>query len=166
MSDRVQPTPVQVLPPNLDLQRKVGGSLAKQLTTAVLAAAEAALARHGAEMMSEVNAAIARIQVQSMLRPPGTAAATIAQDAHFIRSIAGTFGRGPMGQIADLLCRYVDDLPAGAPIDANLVTLMAVALKHLAQGGSCDPELTEDLLTECREAVVVSLGREGRSLPA
>jgi hypothetical protein len=157
---------VQVLPPNQEMQRKVGGPMGKLLTPAVAAAAEAALSQHSSEIRTEVHAAIARIQVQAMLRPPGTAAAAIAQDSHFIRSLAGSFGWGQLGQIADLLCRYVDDLPPEVPIDANLVTLMAVALKHLSQEGGCDPELTADLLAECQEAVVVSLGREGRSLPS
>jgi chemotaxis protein histidine kinase CheA len=82
--------------------------------------------------MPAMRAAILQY-VQEMERAQGDAA-KLFEAAHEIRGFAETAGMITTGRIAEVLCRYMDDLTRlGRPLDATIVTLHVSAIARAAR---------------------------------
>jgi chemotaxis protein histidine kinase CheA len=96
---------VEMLPANMDLQKKIGGPI-RNLPSSKIMAAELALLRHANAFESFLNEVLARWR-----GGPDSPPAPVDQlyrDAHDLRGLAGSFDRVYLGRSADALCRYVE----------------------------------------------------------
>lgn len=154
---------VTILPPNTALQRKVGGSAGKLLSPDKVRRAEKELALVSADTVRpNVIERLNRIQELASKRN-GDAFDQIWTHAHEIRGMAGTADMKGLGKAANLLCRYLDDSPAGFMPDANVVTSLVVTGLQAVREGADEDSLMEILLKDCAKAVEVQRKREGRS---
>jgi chemotaxis protein histidine kinase CheA len=93
--------------------------------------------------------------------PPEELRTSLFREAHDIRGVSGTFGLSALGEIADAICLYLDDLPPeGCPNTALLNNLVRVVQLTLS------PHEVSELMragAECRAAVRLMRVREGRT---
>ena len=69
--------------------------------------------------------------------------------AHEIRGFAETAGMITTGRIAEILCRYMDDMErAGKPLDNMIVTLHASAIARAARAEEDDVRMGEKVAAE------------------
>jgi len=69
--------------------------------------------------------------------------------AHEIRGFAETAGMITTGRIAEILCRYMDDMErAGKPLDTTIVTLHASAIARAARAEEDDVRMGEKVAAE------------------
>ena len=69
--------------------------------------------------------------------------------AHEIRGFAETAGMVTTGRIAEILCRYMDDVErAGRPLDTTIVTLHASAIARAARAEEDDVGMGEKVAAE------------------
>jgi hypothetical protein len=69
--------------------------------------------------------------------------------AHEIRGFAETAGMITTGRIAEILCRYMDDMErAGRPLDNMIVTLHASAIARAARAEEDDVRMGEKVAAE------------------
>jgi chemotaxis protein histidine kinase CheA len=75
--------------------------------------------------------------------------ATIFAKAHEIRGFAETAGLVTTGRIAEILCRYMDDMERiKRPLDPTLVALNIAAIGRAARTEDTDPTMGEAVATE------------------
>ena len=69
--------------------------------------------------------------------------------AHEIRGFAETAGMITTGRIAEILCRYMDDMErAGKPLDTTIVALHASAIARAARAEEDDVRMGEKVAAE------------------
>ena len=77
---------------------------------------------------------------------------------HEIRGFAETAGLATTGRIAEILCRYMDDMERlGKPLDAHLVELHVSAIVRAARAEKDDIELGEVVAAELAALVARKL---------
>jgi hypothetical protein len=153
---------VTILPPSTALQRKVGGSVARLLSPEKVRRAE--------KELEVVAASSVRPDIIARLQHIRDLAATRAKDslalvwshAHEIRGMAANARMARLGVAADLMCRYLDDSPAGFTPDPNVLTTIVVTSMQAAREGAETDPLVAILLVDCAKAVDVQRAREGR----
>jgi hypothetical protein len=161
MSNAAERDDVVLVPPNLSLQRKFGGSAARLLNPGAVKKAEAALETIIDKVRGDVMERLHIIKDQSRDRPVGCRD-TIWTHAHEIRGLAGTARLTLLGQSANLICRYLDETGPDFAPDANLMTTIVVtALQTIKDGAETDAMLAL-LVRDCARAVVAQREREGR----
>ena len=91
----------------------------------------------------------------------GAAMATVHEKVHEIRGFAETAGLVTTGRIADILCRYMDDMErAGKPLDSHIVTLHVAAIARAARAEDGDAAMGDAVAAEL--AALVSRRLSGR----
>ena len=74
--------------------------------------------------------------------------------AHEIRGFAETAGMVTTGRIAEILCRYMDDMErAGKPLDTTIVALHASAIARAARAEEDDVRMGEKVAAELASLV-------------
>lgn len=66
--------------------------------------------------------------------------------AHDMRGLAGTFGHAIVGQFADSLCRYIENLQTGDWNDGTVVTFHVDAIRDALENPGTDPAVTVETL--------------------
>jgi Hpt domain len=75
--------------------------------------------------------------------------ANVFAKAHEIRGFAETVGLPTTGRIAEILCRYMDDMERiKKPLDPTLVALNIAAIGRAARTEDSDPTMGEAVATE------------------
>ncbi|MCU0882482.1 MAG: hypothetical protein MUF14_07430 [Hyphomonadaceae bacterium] len=152
---------VQILPPSLALQRKVGGSAARLITPMARQKAAASVELIKPEIRAEVERLIALIQVTARERKLPWRD-TVWNAAHEIRGLAGTCDATNLGRAANLLCLYFNGTDSDFDGDPNLVTSITVLALQSIKLGDEGHELMPLLLTDSLKAIEVQCRREGR----
>jgi hypothetical protein len=68
---------------------------------------------------------------------------------HEIRGFAETAGLVTTGRIADILCRYMDDMErVGKPLDSHIVTLHVAAIARAARAEDDDAAMGDVVAAE------------------
>jgi hypothetical protein len=151
---------IQIIPPSLALQRKVGGSAARLITPLVKWQAEKAVDFIKPEIRAEVERLLAEL-ARTRTAPWRDA---IWNNAHEIRGLAGTCDAVNLGRAANLLCLYLNGTDSDFVGDANLVTSITVLALQSLKFCEASHELMPVLLTDSLQALQVQCRREGRSL--
>lgn len=74
---------------------------------------------------------------------------TLFEKAHEIRGFAETAGMITTGHIAEILCRYMDDMQRiGKPLDTTIVALHASAIARAARAEDDDVRMGEKVAAE------------------
>lgn len=82
--------------------------------------------------------------------------------AHEIRGFAETAGMITTGRIAEILCRYMDDMDRiGKPVDATIVALHASAIARAARAEEDDVRMGEAVAAELAALVARRLSEAG-----
>jgi HPt (histidine-containing phosphotransfer) domain-containing protein len=142
----------KIEPASQKLRQKLGGSARALIGPARYAAADEALQAATASIRPVLLAKIAALDELSRQRPFNAPSALYSY-AHRIRGLAGTCGLPFVGQAAAALCRLLEGVEDGTPIDANLVTSIAVTMIHAVKANADDRALLEELIAVCFEAV-------------
>jgi hypothetical protein len=88
--------------------------------------------------------------------------ALIFEKAHEIRGFAETAGLAITGRIADILCRYMDDMERiGKPLDTTLVALNVSAIGRAARAEDGDAEMGDIVAAELAALVARRLSEAG-----
>lgn len=75
--------------------------------------------------------------------------ARVYQRVHDIRGFAETVGMGTTGRIAEILCRYMDDMERiGRPSDQTIIALHVAAIARAARAEESDGAISEMVVTE------------------
>jgi hypothetical protein len=125
-------TPAQLIPPDAYPQMMSKPRAARALYTlrAPETAAKAQTAMEAA--MPPMRAAI--LQYVQEMEQAGNDMTKLFEAAHEIRGFAETAGMITTGRIAEVLCRYMDDLiRVGKPLDGTIVTLHVAAIARAAR---------------------------------
>ena len=86
----------------------------------------------------------------------------VFEKAHEIRGMAETAGLVTTGRIADILCRYMDDMERiGKPLDTTLVALNVSAIGRAARAEDGDAAMGDVVATELAALVAKRLGDAG-----
>jgi hypothetical protein len=144
-----------VLPPDTSLRRKAGGPIGQKLGDAALTDVERAVEIAAERIKPQVLETLELLQ--SLVRAerlPGIV--RIYELSHTIRGLAGTCGLNELGEAAAIMCTLLDGQADDAPIDPNLLTSLAVTMKH-ATHPSADKAMLAELLQACREAVATNM---------
>jgi hypothetical protein len=153
-SNAAQITPPDAYPQMLGQQesQRALKVLASQRTAVLAARAmHAAIAPMRAAIMDYVAA----------LEAAGTDMAGVHATVHEIRGFAETAGLVTTGRIADILCRYMDDMErVGKPLDAHIVTLHVAAIARAARTEDGDAAMGDVVAAEL--AALVSRRLAGR----
>ena len=142
------------------LALKVGGSAGALVTPEILQRAHDRLQQRAPAAFAEIEQ---RLDEMSLLAaaPSHEDARRIFQHAHEIRGVCGTFGRASVGDVADALCIYLDDLPPDAAPSADLVRMLVNAMR-LVVNEPMGARISE-IVSVSRVAVRTVRLREGRS---
>jgi hypothetical protein len=154
---------VQIIPPSLALQRKVGGSAARLITPMAIKKADMAIDFIKPEIRAEVERRVREIQEIARTRKAPWRDA-IWNHAHEIRGLAGTCDAVNLGRSSNLLCLYLNGTDSDFVGDANLVTSITVLALQSLKFNDATHELMPVLLTDSLQAIQVQCRREGRSL--
>lgn len=73
--------------------------------------------------------------------------------AHDLRCMAGSFGQDELGQVANSLCRYLDQCNEPAQLDLRLVRAHINAMTCMAQGKATDCNQALAVVDSLRDAV-------------
>jgi hypothetical protein len=149
----------QVIPP--DAYPQMLGRQESQRALKVLASQRtaelAARAMHAS--IAPMRAAI--LTYVEELEAAGSNMAGIHDKVHDIRCFAETAGLVTTGRIADILCRYMDDMErVGKPLDAHIVTLHVAAIARAARAEDDDAAMGDVVAAEL--AALVSRRLSGR----
>jgi len=88
--------------------------------------------------------------------------ATVFARAHEIRGFAETAGLVTTGRIAEILCRYMDDMERiKRPLDQTLVALNIAAIGRAARTEDTDPTMGEVVATELTALIARRLADAG-----
>jgi HPt (histidine-containing phosphotransfer) domain-containing protein len=142
----------RIEPASQKLRQKLGGSARALIGPASYAAAETAMQAATDAIRPVLLAQIAALEELSRQRPFNAPSALYSY-AHRIRGLAGTCGFPFVGQAAAALCRLLEGVQDGDPMDANLVTSIAVTMIHAVKAKPSDHELLQELIATCFEAV-------------
>ena len=89
------------------------------------------------------------LQLVDQLEACGQDAAQVFDTVHEIRGFAETAGLVTTGRIADILCRYMDDmLRLGMALDSHIVALHVAAITRAARAEDDDVKMGEIVATE------------------
>jgi hypothetical protein len=78
----------------------------------------------------------------------------VHETVHEIRGFAETVGLVTTGRIADILCRYMDDMKrAGKPLDGPIVTLHVAAIARAARAEEDDAAMGDVVAAELASLV-------------
>lgn len=95
------------------------------------------------------------------LEAPGTDMTGVHETVHEIRGFAENAGLVTTGRIADILCRYMDDMRrAGKPLDSHIVTLHVAAIARAARAEEDDAAMGDVVAAEL--AALVARRLSGR----
>lgn len=142
------------------LQNKIGASASGYLDAGARANAEASLLVLRNEAHAVCAARVAQMRTLLAAKGPDFIGA-LFQRAHDLRGVAGSFGLASLGEIADAMCLYLDDLPEGRSANAPLLSSLVRALEAALRPADSDTMLV--MSAECRAAVRVVRKREGRT---
>ena len=124
---------------------------------------KAEAARALLNLRSAETAARAQVAMEAAIPPMRTAILRYVDDmerashdmkklfavAHEIRGFAETAGMITTGRIAEILCRYMDDMErVGKPLDATIVSLHASAIARAARAEDDDVRMGEKVAAE------------------
>ncbi len=88
--------------------------------------------------------------------------ALVFEKAHEIRGFAETAGLATTGRIADILCRYMDDMERiKRPVDATIVALNVAAIIRAARAEDDDAAVGERVAAELAALVTRRLADAG-----
>ena len=147
-------------PATTDLRAKVGGSAGALITEQVRRQAHANLQTLSASARETLTERVGAM-MDCMAEHPADVSLQLFRHAHDIRGVAGTFGLTALGEIADAICLYLDDLLPNRLANRTLLETLVRAL-HLALT-SHDHIQLERASAECRAAVRLLRTREGRT---
>ena len=89
------------------------------------------------------------LQYVEELEAAGADREGIYQNTHHIRGFAETAGMATTGRIAEILCRYMDDMDrAGRPVDETILTLHVAAIARAARAEEADQQMGEVVAAE------------------
>ena len=89
--------------------------------------------------------------------------ALVFEKAHEIRGFAETAGLATTGKIAEILCRYMDDMERiKKPLDATLVALNVSAIGRAARTEDADAAMGDVVAAELAALVAKRLGDAGQ----
>lgn len=103
---------------------------------------------------SVMNACVAPMRAAILqyvedMEAAGTDHARVFARIHEIRGFAGTAGLVTTGRIADILCRYMDDMERiGKPVDATIVALHVSAIARAARAEDEDVRMGDAVVHE------------------
>lgn len=143
--------PVEILPPDKRLQKRIGGEARSLLTTEAAASATKAAARLSDRAQADLLQRLQQMERYARERPHDVST-PIYLMAHDVRGVAGTFERDRLGRIAECICRYTEGRP-DASLDPNLLTLLVIAARQTFQIGADHDPLADELVEECEQAV-------------
>ncbi len=87
----------------------------------------------------------------------------VFEKAHEIRGFAETAGLVTTGKIADILCRYMDDMERiKKPLDATIVALNVSAIGRAARAEDSDAAMGDVVAAELAALVARRLGEAGQ----
>jgi hypothetical protein len=87
----------------------------------------------------------------------------VFEKAHEIRGMAETAGLVTTGRIADILCRYMDDMERiKKPLDLTLVALNVSAIGRAARAEDDDADMGDAVATELAALVARRLSDTGQ----
>ncbi len=142
------------------LRQRIGASARALITDDVKRRASANLQNLSGLALQTLTARVAAMSA-ALSGPPEEMRTRLFQEAHDIRGVSGTFGLSALGEIADAICLYLDDLPGEqAPNTALLDNLVRVVQLTLAPHGASELVRAS---AECRAAVRLMRVREGRT---
>jgi len=147
---------VQFIPPSSYPQMLSKPRAARAMHT--LRATETATKAQAAmdEAMPAMRAAILQY-VEEMERAGGDMT-RLFEAAHEIRGFAETAAMVTTGRIAEVLCRYMDDITrAGKPLDATIVTLHVAAIARAARAEDDNVRTSEAVASELAALVAKRL---------
>jgi hypothetical protein len=149
----------QIIPP--DAYPQMLGKQESQRALKVLASQRtaelAARAMHAS--IAPMRAAI--LNYVQELETAGGNMASVHAKVHDIRCFAETAGLVTTGRIADILCRYMDDMErTGKPLDTHIVTLHVAAIARAARAEDDDTAMGDVVAAEL--AALVSRRLAGR----
>lgn len=145
-------------PPSL--RQKVGGSAGALVTDDVRRKAHANLQTLSGQAQETLTLRVCEM-MQCVVERPQDLAQQLFRRAHDIRGVSGTFGLAALGEIADAICLYLDDLPSDREANFGLVNNLVRALQL-----ALDPSRSSELArasAECRAAVRLVRVKEGRA---
>lgn len=151
--------PVQVIPP--DAYPQMLGQQESQRALKVLASQRTAelAARAMHACIAPMRAAI--LTYVEELEAAGSNMTGVHDKVHEIRGFAETAGLVTTGRIADILCRYMDDMErVGKPLDAHIVMLHVAAIARAARAEDDDAAMGDVVAAEL--AALVSRRLAGR----
>jgi hypothetical protein len=125
---------------------------------------EQTAAKAQAAMEAQVPAMRAAIleYVQALENADGEMA-VIFEKSHDIRGFAETAGLVTTGRIADILCRYMDDMERiGKPLDRTLVALNVAAIGRAARAEDGDVAMGDAVAAELAALVAKRLADAGQ----
>ena len=81
---------------------------------------------------------------------------------HEMRGFAETAGMGITGRIADILCRYMDEMDrAKKPVDPTIVALHVAAIGRAARADNADVKISDTVAAELNALVAIRLAEIG-----
>lgn len=137
----------QVIPPDAYPQMlgRQEGQRALKVLASQRTAELAAKAMHAciAPMRAAIMAYVAELEAA------GNNMTGVHDKVHEIRGFAETAGLVTTGRIADILCRYMDDMErAGKPLDSHIVTLHVAAIARAARAEDDDAAMGDVVAAE------------------
>ena len=154
-------TEVEITPPDLTIQNKIGHSASTALGRNEVKRATQFLESMKSTLLASVNPYLNDIVTLTRARPQGFSK-TIWQKAHEIRGIAGSAGRVSLGKFCNLICHYLEEDDETFVPNVGLISDLAVAAKFSMSDSADDDPSVMNLLNECETAIRVQMKREGR----
>jgi chemotaxis protein histidine kinase CheA len=148
----------QLIPPDAypQMVSKEGAARIMKILRAEITAAKAQAAMKAAA--PPMRAAILQY-VREMEQAAGDMT-KLFEKAHEIRGFAETAGLGTTGRIAEILCRYMDDMERlGKELDASIVALHVSAITRAAHAGDDNMRVGDVVATELASLVARRLAQ-------
>jgi len=137
----------QMIAPDAYPQMMTGKDVAQAMAT--LKSAQTKAKAQGAMKAAAPPMRAAILQYVDQLEEAGQDLVRIFDLMHEIRGFAETAGLATTGRIADILCRYMDDmLRLGKAMDAHLVALHVAAITRAARAEKDDEAMGQIVVTE------------------
>jgi len=154
-------TPIELIAPSFQLQRKMGGPVSRMLTPEAYRKANAALEEIIPPIDDEVRRLLHELQEALEARQSG-GRDIMWNNAHEIRGLAGTVRKICLGQAANLICHYLNDTASDfLPDQGVMQTIVVVAHQALREEADTDP-MIKVLVHDGARAVLAQRHREGR----
>ena len=137
----------QMIAPDAYPQMMTGKDVAQAMAT--LRSAQTRAKAQSAMQAAVPPMRVAILQYVDQLEEAGQDLPRIFDLMHEIRGFAETAGLVTTGRIADILCRYMDDmLRLGKAMDAHLVSLHVAAITRAARAEKDDEAMGQVVVTE------------------